>query len=132
MSYTNEQLMSALRKAHAAGDTGGAKRIAGMIKSQPQQQPQQAPEPKQDKSMLQTASDFVTGSDRMTPEMESMSEIGNAPELNEMSWSAFKTSLGLLATGDDEKAQSIIKIKHSRSGVYQGLTRQHDRKSTFW
>ena len=109
MSYTNEQLMSALRKAHAAGDAGGAKRIARMIKSQPQQQPQQAPEPKQDKSMLQAASDFVTGSDRMTPEMESMSEIGNAPELNEMSWSAFKTSLGLLATGDDEKAQGIIK-----------------------
>jgi len=74
-----------------------------------QSQQQQPKEPEQEKGMLQTASDFVTGADRMTPEMESLSEIGNAPELNEMSWSAFKTSLGLLATGDDEKAQSIIK-----------------------
>ena len=41
--------------------------------------------------------------------MESMSEIGNAPELNEMSWSAFKTSLGLLATGDEKKSQAVIK-----------------------
>ena len=106
MSYSKEQLMTALRNADAAGDTEGAKRIAGMIKAQPQQQPEA---PEQEKGMLQTASDFVTGADRMTPEMESMSEIGNAPELNEMSWSAFKTSLGLLATGDDEKAQSIIK-----------------------
>ena len=106
MSYSKEQLMTALRNADAAGDTEGAKRIAGMIRAQPQQQPEA---PEQEKGMLQTASDFVTGSDRMTPEMESMSEIGNAPELNEMSWSAFKTSLGLLATGDNEKAQSIIK-----------------------
>lgn len=106
MSYSKEQLMTALRNADAAGDTEGAKRIAGMIKAQPQQQPEVS---EQEKGMLQTASDFVTGADRMTPEIESMSEIGNAPELNEMSWSAFKTSLGLLATGDDEKAQSIIK-----------------------
>lgn len=109
MSYTNEQLMSALRKAHAAGDTSGAKRIAGMIKAQPHQQAQHNAEPEQEKGMLQTASDLVTGADRMTPEMEYMSEIGNAPELNEMSWSAFKTSLGLLATGDNEKAQGVIK-----------------------
>ncbi|AUR83714.1 hypothetical protein NVP1039O_15 [Vibrio phage 1.039.O._10N.286.55.A2] len=111
MSYSKEQLMTALRKADAAGDTEGAKRIAGMIKAQPQQaeQPQQQPEPQQDKGIISSAAEMVTGSDRMTPEMESMSEIGNAPELNEMSWSAFKTSLGLLATGDDEKAQGIIK-----------------------
>ena len=82
--------MTALRNADAAGDTEGAKRIAGMIKAQPQQQPEA---PEQEKGMLQTASDFVTGADRMTPEIDSMSEIGNAPELNEMSWSAFKTSL---------------------------------------
>ncbi|AUR86851.1 hypothetical protein NVP1090B_16 [Vibrio phage 1.090.B._10N.286.48.F1] len=111
MSYSKEQLMTALRKADAAGDTEGAKRIAGMIKAQPQQteQPQQQTEPQQDKGIISSAAEMVTGSDRMTPEMESMSEIGNAPELNEMSWSAFKTSLGLLATGDDEKAQGIIK-----------------------
>jgi hypothetical protein len=51
---------------------------------------------------------MFTGESRMTPEMENLSEIGNAPELNEMSWSAFKTSLGLLATGDEEKAKNVI------------------------
>lgn len=63
----------------------------------------------QDSGFIETASDLVTGESRMTPEMDSMSEIGDAPELNEMSWSAFKTSLGLLATGDEEKAQNVIK-----------------------
>ena len=84
MSYSKEQLMTALRKADAAGDTEGAKRIAGMIKAQPQQteqpqqqQPQQQ-QPQQDKGILSSAAEMVTGSDRMTPEMESMSEIGLA------------------------------------------------------
>ena len=107
MSYTNEQLMTALRKADAAGDTDGAKRIASMIQSQRQEVA--TPEPEREGGFLQSASDFITGNDRMTSEMESMSEIGNAPELNEMSWAAFKTSLGLLATGDNEKAQGVIK-----------------------
>ena len=62
-----------------------------------------------DDGFIDSASDLFTGESRMTPEMESMSEIGDAPELNEMSWSAFKTSLGLLATGDEEKARSVIK-----------------------
>lgn len=62
-----------------------------------------------DKSLLSSAYDAVTGESKLTPEMQSMSEIGNAPELNQMSWSAFKTSLGLLATGDEEKSKSIIK-----------------------
>lgn len=63
------------------------------------------PEP----TLMESAADLVTGESRTTPEMESLGEIGNAPELNEMSWSAFKTSLGLLATGDTEKSKGVIK-----------------------
>jgi len=62
----------------------------------------------EEQGFLSKASDFITGADRSTPEMESMGEIGNAPELNEMSWSSFKTALGLLATGDETKAKSVI------------------------
>lgn len=36
-------------------------------------------------------------------------EIGDAPELNELSKRAFMTSLGLLTTGDPEKQQAVIK-----------------------
>lgn len=63
----------------------------------------------EEKGFIDKASDFISGNDRATEEMESLSEIGNAPELNEMSWAAFKTSLGLLATGDTEKSKGVIK-----------------------
>lgn len=52
--------------------------------------------------------EMVTGTERTTPEMEQLDEIGNAPELNEMSMSALKASFGLLATGDTEKAKGVI------------------------
>ena len=70
---------------------------------------QPAPQPESESSILGSISDVFTGNSRSTSEIESMGEIGNAPELNEMSWSAFKTSLGLLATGDQEKSKSVIK-----------------------
>lgn len=73
--------------------------------SEPIEQSIDKPEP----TLAESAVDLVTGESRMTPEMESLGEIGNAPELNEMSWAAFKTSLGLLATGDTEKSKSVIK-----------------------
>ncbi len=63
----------------------------------------------ENKSFGSSVADAITGESRMTTEMENLGEIGNAPELNEMSWSAFKTSLGLLATGDEEKAKGVIK-----------------------
>lgn len=91
------------RKAIAAGLAQESDFVDVMPSQPAQQQPEQEP------SLFQRAADMFTGESRMTPEMESLSEIGNAPELNKMSWSAFKTSLGLLATGDDEKAKSVIK-----------------------
>ena len=74
----------------------------------PQVQPIVKPEQPEEAGFMQGVSDAFTGADRMTPEMESMGEIGSAPEINEMSWGAFKTSLGLLTTGDEEKAQAVI------------------------
>lgn len=74
----------------------------------PQQQDIAPVEPPQEKSFRDRASDMFTGADRMTPEMESMGEIGSAPEMNEMSMSAFKSSLGLLTTGDEEKAKLVL------------------------
>lgn len=57
-----------------------------------------------------SVADMVTGESMMTPEIENLSEIGNAPELNDITdMSAWKTSLGLLATGDTKKAQELIK-----------------------
>jgi hypothetical protein len=74
-----------------------------------QYQKQEAPPAPVEKDFTDKVSDAFTGADRSTPEMESLSEIGNAPELNEMSWGAFKSSLGLLTTGDSEKAKSVLK-----------------------
>ena len=52
--------------------------------------------------------DAFTGESKMTPQMESLGEIGNAPELNELSLPAFKASLGLLSTGDTKSLQGIL------------------------
>ncbi|MCH9646352.1 MAG: hypothetical protein K0U08_06900 [Proteobacteria bacterium] len=52
--------------------------------------------------------DSITGESRMTPQMDQLSEIGSAPELNEMSVPAFKASLGLLTTGDTQSLQGVL------------------------
>lgn len=57
---------------------------------------------------LDKIQEFFTGSQRMTPEMEQLQEIGDAPELNELSMDSFKTALGLLTTGDTKKIKEII------------------------
>ena len=49
-----------------------------------------------------------TGSEKTTPEIEAVDEIGSAPELNELSVSALRTSIGLLTTGDTEKLKGVI------------------------
>lgn len=74
---------------------------------QPEQTTEQPQEP-EEAGFFESIGEMFTGSERMTPTMESIEEIGAAPELNEMSMAAFKTSLGLLATGDTEKAKGVI------------------------
>ena len=68
-----------------------------------------AQEQAQDPTFMDKASEMFTGKDRMTPEMESMQEIGAAPELNALSMGALKASFGLLAAGDEEGAIGTIK-----------------------
>lgn len=66
-----------------------------------QQQPEEA-------GFIDTVGEMITGSGRQTEQTRTLDEIGSAPELNELSMGAFKASLGLLATGDTDKAKGII------------------------
>ena len=63
----------------------------------------------QEQGFIAGIKDAFTGESQQTPEIKGLGEIGNAPELNEFSMGAFKTALGLLATGDEEKGIGIIK-----------------------
>lgn len=102
---TVEELMQKLRNAHNAGDTAAAKRFAQMIRAQQQQAPTPQPQiAEEDRGFM----DVVTGRDLMTEQMESLQEIGGAPELNEMSLGALKASFGLLSTGDDSELRGIL------------------------
>ncbi len=65
--------------------------------------------PEEDKGFIQSVSDAFTGEPSMTQQMESLSEIGSAPELNQLSVPAFKASLGLLSTGDTDSLRGILK-----------------------
>lgn len=55
------------------------------------------------------AIDLFTGEQDMTPEIEGLAEIGDAPELNALSGGALKASLGLLTQGSDEGAAAVLK-----------------------
>ena len=66
-------------------------------------------QPKEEPSIMDKVSDWVTGDDRVTNDIAGLKEIGSAPELNELSLGALKSSLGLLATGDEDKESQIIK-----------------------
>jgi len=52
--------------------------------------------------------DMFTGESMMTPQMRNLPEIGQAPELNEMSVPAFKAAFGLMTTGDTESLKGIL------------------------
>ena len=70
MAYTNEQLMQKLRNAHNAGDTYAAKRFAEMIRAN-----EKPAEPEQEKGLVQSASDMVTGADRETEQSMNTEEF---------------------------------------------------------
>lgn len=50
-----------------------------------------------------------------TVDVSSMEEVGLAPELNEMSLPAFKASLGLMLTGDEESLKGLLKKQYGDS-----------------
>ena len=70
----------------------------------------QAEEASSDRSFTQ----MFTGSDRMTEQIGALDEIGAAPELNEMSMRALKSSFGLLSTGDDSELRSILTKQYGK------------------
>lgn len=104
---TKSELMTALRNAHAAGDTEAAKRIAGMIESTPDTV-ESAPALETAPTLMGQASELFTGAERTTPELEAMEEITLAPELNDFSVPAFKTVFGLMSTGDTQSLKGIL------------------------
>lgn len=65
-----------------------------------------AEQPKE-KGFLSSVGEAITGSERMTPEMEQLQPIGNAPELNAFSTDALKASaVGLF--GSDESMSEVL------------------------
>ena len=75
---------------------------------QPKQQKKQT-EPAKERGFFESAIDLFTGEQDITPEIESLQEIGNAPELNALSTGALKASFGLLTQGSDEGAAAVLK-----------------------
>lgn len=126
MKYTKDQLMTALRNAHNAGDSDGARRIARMVKNY---QPERVSQPERESQL----SDFVTGADRETEEIQGLNEITGAPELGGLSEfttdkpfldslgslydkglsvPAFKSAAGLMTTSDPKEQMQIIKSNY--------------------
>lgn len=101
---SREQLETALRNADTAGDTEAATQLANALKSGGYGD---APE-NQEPTVMEKVGDFFTGSLRETPEMESMQELGAAPEMNETSMAALKSAAGLLTSGDDESLKKML------------------------
>lgn len=77
----------------------------GTVRTSSIQEPTQQYQP----GFMDKISDLLTGDDRMTQQLAGLKEIGSAPELNEFSKSAFKMSAGLMATGDIDRMEQIIK-----------------------
>lgn len=122
MSYTQEDLMVALRNADAAGDTEGATRIAKMIQNY---QPQE-------RSIIQSVADVFTGNDRQTEDIAQLDEVTGAPEFGGvsqfgdmplieslvqlyekgLSMPAFKSAAGFLTTSDPKEQMQIIKSNY--------------------
>jgi hypothetical protein len=66
-----------------------------------------ASEQPKEKGFLASVGEAITGSDRMTPEMDQLEPIGNAPELNAFSTDALKASaVGLF--GSDESMAKVL------------------------
>lgn len=65
------------------------------------------------KGFLDRVIDAVTGESRMTPAMENLQPVGNAPELNEFTGNAFRAGLSQLFGSD----ASQEKIFQSMGGI---------------
>ncbi len=65
-------------------------------------------QPKPQRGFRDTIRETLSGEDRTTPEIENLDVVMSAPELNSLSASAFKSGLGFLLTGDQDRQKKII------------------------
>lgn len=114
-NYTEEQLMTALRAADAAGNTEDARRIAQMVDKKRK-------EPSG--SVLGAASDFFTGADRETRATRELPELATSTGfLSTASPAAVaKVAPALLTTTDPQEMADILKSNFPEVGI------QYDEK----
>ena len=130
-----ESLKQALIQAHNKDDKQAAELFARKIKELRAQGAAQQPQPEQpkEKGFLASVGEAITGSERMTPEMDQLEPIGNAPELNAFSTDALKASaVGLFGSDDsmakvlqgmggkisqDEKGNQIVELPSGRYAI---------------
>lgn len=106
-----------VKRAH--GEEGLDEEIKGLFNELNEQRkqlpPRETPKPTQAQldesggSVLEGIGEMITGADRMTPEMESLPNLGSAPELNEISSESLKSNLATFTTGDEAEIQKIFK-----------------------
>lgn len=130
-----ESLKQALIQAHNKGDKQAAELFARKIKELRAQGDSQQPQPErpEEKGFLSSVGEAITGSERMTTEMDQLEPIGNAPELNAFSTDALKASVvGLFGSDDsmakvlqgmggkisqDEKGNQIVELPSGRYAI---------------
>lgn len=86
--------------------------------TQPQQQEKE--EPGFLRSAYDSVKEAITGAERMTPEMEQLEPVGNAPELNALTTDSFKAGLAQLFGSDASQEQVLQsmggKIRYDAKG----------------
>lgn len=85
--------------------------LSGISKPEAQT-PQPTPEEMQRAEQGSGVLDIFTGESRMTPELEAMPSIGEAPEFNEFSMESLKANIGPFTTGDPEEIKAIFKEQY--------------------
>ncbi|WP_296946812.1 hypothetical protein [uncultured Massilia sp.] len=128
MPVDREQLYQALRNADAAGDTKAAQRLAGYIKSLPEND---ATEIEQGHNLFDTLAaipghikEAVTGDKRHTAITDALPDWAGMPELNSFSMASAKAGLGTLLANPAE----TVKIIQSN---FPGVQARQDDKGNY-
>jgi len=106
----------------AKGETGLEGQISELqtqlSTQQAAREPREIPQPDPDGVQVPWAVDLFTGEARMTPELEALPNLGEAPEFNEMSGRAFKANIGTFTTGDPDELQTIFKEQYGEDVTF--------------
>lgn len=114
---SREQLETALKNAHRAGDEQAARRLARAIQSGEFDQGQQ-PAQESGPSFMDRVGDVFTGNLRKTPEMENIPELTSSGLLSgENQLKAAAISPALLTTTDPEEIVQIVQSNFPNVGV---------------